>query len=72
MDKNGKTQWHRKFPGETRLGFKGQYKHTQSVHIIGGISRREATKLMIFTGSFCICLIICNDEEEADAAASSF
>jgi hypothetical protein len=51
MDKNGKTQWYRKFPGETRLGFKGQYKHTQSVHIIGGISRRGATKLMIFTGN---------------------
>ncbi len=36
---------------KTRLGFKGQYKHTQSVHIIGGISLCGATKLMIYTGN---------------------
>jgi hypothetical protein len=44
MDKNEKTQSYRKFPGETRLGFKGQYK-LNPVHIIGEISRRGATKL---------------------------
>jgi hypothetical protein len=36
---------------KTRLGFKGQYKHTQSVHIIGGISLCGATKLIIYTGN---------------------
>jgi hypothetical protein len=51
MDKNGKTQWSRKFPYETRLGFKANTNIlNQSVHIIGGISWRGATKLMIFTG----------------------
>ncbi len=51
LDKNSRTQWYRKVPGETRLGFKGKFKHAASVHIIGGISRRGPTKLMIFTGN---------------------
>ncbi len=38
-------------PGETRLRFKGKFKHAPTVHIIGGISRRGPTKLMIFTGN---------------------
>ncbi len=38
-------------PGETRLGFKGKFKHAPTVHIIGGISRRGPAKLMIFTGN---------------------
>jgi len=35
--------------GETRSGLKPRYKHPASVHVIGGISRRGATKLMIFS-----------------------
>ena len=27
LDKNSRTQWYRKVPGETRLGFKGKFKH---------------------------------------------
>ena len=50
MNKNGRTQWFRKFSDETRSGLQSKYKHTASVHIIGGISRRGATKLIVFTG----------------------
>ena len=48
IDKNGRTQWFRKCPGETRLEFKGKFKHAHAVHIIGGILRRGKTKLIIF------------------------
>lgn len=51
MDKNGKFQWYKKgLKGETRSGLQAKYKHAASVNILGGISRRGATKLMIFTG----------------------
>ena len=53
MDKNGKFHWFRRgLTGETRSGLQAKYKHTASVHVLGGISRRGATQLMIFTSHF--------------------
>ena len=50
MDKNGKTQWFRSFPGETKSGVVGKYKHPATINIIGGISRSGPTKLMVYKG----------------------
>ena len=51
MTKTGRLQWYRSgIAGETRSGLQSKYKHTASVHVIGGISRRGATKLIIFSG----------------------
>ena len=51
MNKNARTQWFRSgLAGETKSGLKPKYKHAASIHLIGGISRRGKTKLMIFSG----------------------
>ena len=51
MDKIGKFQWYwRCLSDETRSGLKPIYKYVASIHFVGGISRRGATKLMIFSG----------------------
>ena len=49
-DKNGHTRWYRKIEGETRRGLVGRNAHEVSCHVIGGISRRGATELIIFSG----------------------
>ena len=36
--------------GETMLGLIGKYKHVASVHVLGGISRKCSTQLVIFEG----------------------
>jgi hypothetical protein len=51
MSKNGWFQLYRSvLADKTKSGRKAKYKHETSVHILGGISRRGRTKLMIFTG----------------------
>jgi transposase len=50
-NRNGNMQWHRKIRGETRNGLVGRYKHEASVHVIGGISRKGPTNLIIFKGN---------------------
>ena len=42
--------WNKPFVHETRLGLQEKYPHLASVHVIGGISRRGATELIIFKG----------------------
>ena len=42
--------WYKVIAGETRLGLIGKYKHVASVHVLGGISRKGATQLVIFEG----------------------
>ena len=37
-----------------RIKLVGKYAHEASVHIIGGISRRESSRLVIFTGNLNI------------------
>ena len=53
MDKNGKTQWFKSIMGETRSGLVGAFKHNAQINIIGGISRKGATKLVIYSGNTC-------------------
>ena len=48
MDKNGNMIWYKSDENETRLGLVGRYKHIPRVHVIGGISRRGRTHLVIF------------------------
>ena len=43
-----KQSWYKKEPGKIKLV--GKYQHEVSVHILGAISRRGPSKLMIFTG----------------------
>jgi hypothetical protein len=50
-NKNGNMQWYRKNPGETKNGLVGKYKHETCVHVIGGISRKGPTNLIIFKGN---------------------
>ena len=50
MDKNGRFQWYKKRKNQTKSGLVAKYKHTASIHILGGISRLGKTKLMIFSG----------------------
>jgi hypothetical protein len=45
-----KSYWYRERPDRIRLV--GNYQHEASVHILGAISRRGRSKLMIFTGNF--------------------
>ena len=52
MNKNASTIWYKVISGETRLGLIGKYKHAASVHILGGISRKGPTSLVIFQGRF--------------------
>ncbi len=40
--------WYRPFDDETRNGLIGKYAHGLSVHVIGGISRRGATRIAVF------------------------
>ena len=47
---NARTIWYKFFHEETRLGLVPKYKHEYSLHVLGGISRRGRTDLMIFTG----------------------
>jgi hypothetical protein len=50
-EKNGNFQWYRSgIAGEMRSDLQSKYKYTASVHVIEGISRRVATKLIIFSG----------------------
>ena len=51
MNKNASTIWYKVISGETRLGLIGKYKHAASVHILGGISRKGPTSLVIFQGT---------------------
>lgn len=51
MDKNGRFQWYKKRKNQTKSGLVAKYKHTASIHVIGGISRRGRTKLIIFSGN---------------------
>ncbi len=46
--KNAARIWYRPFDDETRNGLIGRYAHGLSVHVIGGISRRGATRIAIF------------------------
>jgi hypothetical protein len=50
--KNAYKIWNKKFPDETRLGLIEKYSHPESVHVIGGISRRGPTPLIIFKSKF--------------------
>ena len=51
MDKNGKFQRYRRgLSDETPSGLKPEYKHVASIHVVGGISRRGSTNIMIFSG----------------------
>ena len=47
-NQNANKIWNKKFPDETRLGLLEKYSHLQSVHAIGGISRKGPTPLVIF------------------------
>ena len=47
---NASRIWYQPFPDEDRLGIIGRYKHLQSVHCIGAISRLGPTSLLLFTG----------------------
>lgn len=47
---NMQIQWFRPIPYETRLGLVGKYTHHISVHVIGAISRRGASRLCVFEG----------------------
>ena len=48
--KNAYKMWNKPFVNETRLGLQEKYAHLASVHVIGGISRRGPTELIIFKG----------------------
>ena len=48
MVKNAPTQWFRDAPGEIR--FVGKYKNETSVYIIGTISRRGPSIIVLFNG----------------------
>ena len=50
LNKNASKIWYRVISGETRLGLIGRNKHAPSLHIIGGISRKGRTQLVIFEG----------------------
>ena len=43
-----KAFWYRERPDQIKLV--GKYQHEATVHVLGAISRRGASKLMIFTG----------------------
>ena len=47
-NKNAAKIWHKKFSNETRLGLLERYSHLETVHVIGGISRKGPTPLIIF------------------------
>ena len=49
--KNAPLSWQLKVPGLEKRGLVGRYSHPLAVHVIGGISRRGATKLIIFNGN---------------------
>jgi transposase len=49
MNINGPKHWSRRELGEPRNGLIGRYSHPASVHVLGGISRRGATSLEIFS-----------------------
>ena len=51
INKNASSIWYKVISGETRLGLIEKYKHAASVHILGGISRKGATSLVIFQGT---------------------
>ena len=44
-------QWFQNYSDETRRGFIPKYSHEPSVHVIGGISRRGPTSLIVFEGN---------------------
>ena len=46
--KNASKIWNKKFLNETRLGLIEKYAHLETVHVIGGISRKGPTPLIIF------------------------
>ena len=46
--KNAHKIWYKPFPDETRLGLISKYAHLESVSVLGGISRKGATPLMIY------------------------
>ena len=48
--KNAHRMWNKKFINETRLGLQEKYSHLTSVHVIGGISRKGPTEIIIFKG----------------------
>ena len=48
--RNAHRMWHKPYGNETRLGLQETYSHLMSVHVIGGISRKGATELLIFNG----------------------
>jgi hypothetical protein len=42
--------WNKPLLNETRLGLQENYAHLASVHVIGEISRRRPSELIIFKG----------------------
>ncbi len=46
--KNAPLSWQLKVPGLEKRRLVGRYSHPLAVHVIGGISRRGATKLFFF------------------------
>ena len=61
--KNAHKMWNKPFINETRLGLQEKYSHLASVHVIGGISRKGPTELIIFKGiytsqSFILLILI--------------
>ena len=49
-NRNAKRVWYKFTANETRLGLVPKYTHEYQLHVLGGISRRGRTELMIFTG----------------------
>ena len=48
--KNAHRIWNKPVPNETRLGLVLKYSHLESVCVLGGISRKGPTPLMIYKG----------------------
>ena len=56
MVHESKAIWYRQKPDEIKLV--GKYQHEASVHILGAISRRGRSKLMIFSGNYNFAITI--------------
>jgi hypothetical protein len=56
--KNAYKIWNKPFANETRLGLSEKYAHPISVNLLGGISRRGPTPLVIIKGISCYKIFI--------------
>ena len=50
-NRNANRVWYKPRPGQIRIGLIGRYSHPVQINVIGGISRRGPTHLVVFEGA---------------------